>query len=144
MKRTGIKTATRESVMDTIVKPISLDPLNAAWRGFSPVSMCRTIFSSITMASSTTKPAESVKAMRERLSTLYPRRYMTEKVPMMDIGSVKLGMIVADKFRRKRKITRTTKHVVRNRVNLTSFTESQIDRERSCRMSKFIEPGIWA
>src|SRR4030043_1057425 len=131
MKRTGIKTATRESVMDTIVKPISLDPLNAAWRGFSPISMCRTIFSSMTIASSTTQPTESVKAIRDSLSRLYSTRYMTENVPMIDMGSAKLGIMVADKFRKKRKITRTTKHMVRNRVNLTSLTESRIDRERS-------------
>ena len=30
MKRTGIKTRTRESVIDTMVKPISLDPFWAA------------------------------------------------------------------------------------------------------------------
>ncbi len=70
MNRTGRKTATRESVIDTIVKPISLDPLRAAARGASPFSMCRTMFSSITIASSTTKPTERVRAIRERLSRL--------------------------------------------------------------------------
>src|SRR4030042_2245636 len=104
--------------------------------------MCRTIFSSITMASSTTKPTESVKAIRERLSRLYSRRYITEKVPMIDMGRAKLGIMVADKFRKKRKITRTTKHMVRNRVNLTSLTESRIERERSYRIFRFTEPGI--
>ncbi len=70
MKRTGMNTAARERVMDTMVKPISRDPMRAASNAVSPSSMWRTMFSSITMASSTTKPTESVRAMRERLSRL--------------------------------------------------------------------------
>ena len=70
MKSTGIKTAARERVMDRMVKLISLEPWSAAWIALLPNSMCRTMFSSITMASSTTKPTESVNAIRERLSTL--------------------------------------------------------------------------
>ena len=38
--------------------------------GVSPISMWRTMFSSITMASSTTKPTESVSAISERLFRL--------------------------------------------------------------------------
>ena len=56
--------------MDTIVKPTSRDPMSAASNAVSPSSMWRTMFSSITMASSTTKPTERVRAMRERLSRL--------------------------------------------------------------------------
>ena len=69
MKSTGIKTAASDSVMETIVKPISRAPRKAASIGRSPSSMCRTIFSSITMASSTTNPTDSVNAMSERLSS---------------------------------------------------------------------------
>ena len=56
---------------------------------------------------------------------------MTAKVPMMDIGSARLGMMVAERLRRKRKMTRTTRHRASSRVNLTSLTESRIDTERS-------------
>jgi hypothetical protein len=108
MKRTGMNTATRDSVMDMMVKLISLDPLKAASRGLSPCSMWRTMFSSMTMASSTTNPTHRVRAMSERLSRLYPARYMTENVPTMDMGSARLGMTVAERFLRKRKMTRKT------------------------------------
>src|SRR5216684_4240508 len=37
------------------------------------------MFSRTTIASSTTNPVEIVSAMRERLSRLYPKRYMTPK-----------------------------------------------------------------
>ena len=70
MKRIGMKTAASEIVIEMIVKPISREPLSAASNTPSPRSMCRTMFSSMTIASSTTKPTESVRAMSERLSRL--------------------------------------------------------------------------
>ena len=70
MKSSGMKTAASEIVMERIVNPISLVPFSAASKTFSPISMCRTMFSRTTMASSTTKPTESVSAMSDRLSML--------------------------------------------------------------------------
>ena len=55
--------------METMVKAISFEPRKAASSLGSPRSRCRTTFSSITMASSTTKPTASVSAMSERLSS---------------------------------------------------------------------------
>ena len=72
MNKTGIKTAASESVIEMIVKPISFEPMSAASKTPFPISMCRTMFSSITIASSTTKPTESVSAINERLSSVYP------------------------------------------------------------------------
>jgi hypothetical protein len=66
MNNKGISAAISEIVNDTMVKPICSDPFNAAWSGLSPSSMKRTMFSIITMASSTTKPVEIVNAMRVR------------------------------------------------------------------------------
>jgi len=70
MNSTGMKTAANDSVIETMVKPISAEPRNAAASGRSPSSMCRTIFSSITMASSTTNPIERIRAIIDRLSRL--------------------------------------------------------------------------
>ena len=70
MNSTGMKTAASESVIDRIVKAISFEPSKAACIGVLPISMCRTMFSSITIASSTTKPTESVSAISDRLSRL--------------------------------------------------------------------------
>ena len=67
---TGMKTAASERVIETIVKPISWAPSSAAWYGRLPISRWRTMFSSMTIASSTTKPTQSVSAMSERLSRL--------------------------------------------------------------------------
>ena len=65
-----MNTATSDTVIERIVKPISDAPSSAACSGFFPISMWRTMFSSITMASSTTKPTDSVRAMSESVSRL--------------------------------------------------------------------------
>ena len=70
INRSGMNTAASERVMDKMVKLISADPLNAACKAPSPISMCRTMFSSITIASSTTNPTHKVRAIMERLSKL--------------------------------------------------------------------------
>ena len=70
MKSRGIKTATREMLMEITVKPIWRAPLSAASRVESPCSIKRKTFSMTTMASSTTKPTEMVMAIKDRLSTL--------------------------------------------------------------------------
>ena len=131
MNSTGRKTAASDNVMDRIVKPISFAPASAASNTPLPFSMCRTIFSSMTIASSTTNPTESVNAIRERLSSEKPDRYMTAKVPTNERGRARLGITVADRLRRKRKITSTTRKSAISSVNLTSSTELRIVRERS-------------
>ncbi len=67
MNSSGISTAISETVSETRVKPISAAPFSAASRGLSPSSRWRAMFSSITMASSTTKPVAMVSAISVRL-----------------------------------------------------------------------------
>ncbi len=142
--RIGMKTATREMVIERIVKPISLAPSSAARQAVFPISMWRTMFSSITMASSTTKPTAKVSAISERLSRLYPSRYITAKVPTRDMGSARLGITVAVRFLRNRKITITTRQMVRSSVNFTSVTDSLMNNERSKRTSTLTDAGSCA
>ena len=70
MKSTGRNTAASDRVMEMMVKTISFEPSSVACRTVLPCSMCRVMFSSITIASSTTKPTHSVRAMSEMLSRL--------------------------------------------------------------------------
>ena len=126
-----MNTATSDRVIEMTVKLISRLPFSAASITGSPCSMWRTMFSSTTIASSTTKPTASVSAMSERLSRLYPSRYITANVPTSDIGSASAGIIVARTFRRNRKITITTRHRARKRVNFTSATDCFTVCERS-------------
>ncbi len=131
MKKTGKNTAAREMVMETMVKLISREPSRAAARAVLPISRWRTMFSSMTMASSTTNPTESVSAISEMLSRLNSSRYMAAKVPTTDMGRARLGMTVAGMLRKNRKMPMTTRHTVKSRVNFTSDTESRMDTERS-------------
>ena len=59
----GTNTATKTTVVAIIAKETCLAPLNAATRGVSPNSILLTIFSSITIASSTTIPIAKTKAI---------------------------------------------------------------------------------
>src|SRR4029078_6221502 len=68
MNSSGMKTAISDTVSEITVKPISLAPFSDASIADSPFSMWRTMFSIITMASSTTKPVPIVSALSERLS----------------------------------------------------------------------------
>ncbi len=70
MNNTGIKTAASETVIERTVKPISRAPSKAASIRLLPISMCRTMFSRTTMASSTTNPTDSVSAISDRLSSV--------------------------------------------------------------------------
>lgn len=70
MNRMGTNTAMSEMLMDTTVNPISRAPSSEACSAVLPRSMWRMMFSSTTMASSTTKPVATVSAMSERLSSV--------------------------------------------------------------------------
>ena len=91
------------------------------------------MFSIITMASSTTNPVEMVSAIKVKLFRLYPSRYITPNVPTRESGTATLGMSVARRFLRKRKITITTSAMVSINSNSTSFTEARIVTVRSVR-----------
>ena len=141
MNSTGIKTATSETVIETMVKPISREPRKAASITPSPISMRRTMFSSITTASSTTKPTDSVRAIKDRLSRLKFSKYIAANVPTIEVGSASVGMIVARTLRRKRKITSTTRPIASTSENWTSSTDCRIEIERSLSTSRLTEAG---
>ena len=142
INKRGIKTAMSEILMERTVKPISSAPFIAASNGFIPSSIWRVIFSITTMASSTTNPVEMVIAISERLSRVYPNRYITAKVPINETITAMAGTSVARKLRRKTKTTRTTKHMDMSSVFSTSSTEARMVVVRSRTMVVSIPKGI--
>src|SRR2546429_664324 len=56
---------------------------------------------------------------------------MIPKVPMIEMGTATLGMIVADRLRRNKNMTITTRAIVRISVNSTSATEARMVAVRS-------------
>ena len=137
-----MNTAISEKVIEMMVKPISRAPFSAASYGRMPCSMCRTMFSSMTMASSTTKPTDSVNASSVILLIEKPNTYIAAQVPISDTGTASAGMTVAEMERRNRKITRMTRTIAMRSDSCTLRTESRIDTERSMSTSMRIDGGI--
>src|SRR5437588_224430 len=100
------------------------------------------MFSSITMASSTTNPTESVSAISDKLFKLYPNRYITANVPMIDKGTTAPGIMVAETLRKNKKITMITRQMVSNRVKRTSLMDWRMESERSNATNRFTVGGI--
>ncbi len=100
IKIRGIKTEQRQMVMERMVKLIWREPLSAAVLRSAPFSTWRAMFSKTTMASSTRKPIERVRAKRERISMVKPSSFMMMKVPRIDMGMAIEGMRVLINFPR--------------------------------------------
>src|SRR5271169_1609362 len=99
------------------------------------------MFSIMTMASSTTNPVEIVSAISDKLSKLYPSKYITPNVPTSDNGTATLGMAVAARLRRNKKMTSTTSATVSINSNCTSETEARMVVVRSVRIETWTEDG---
>src|SRR5680860_907501 len=82
----GTNTAESTSAIDTSAAPTSSMVLRAASRGVMPCSRFRSIFSTTTMASSTTMPIASTSPNNDRLFSEKPNAYIAAKVPIRDTG----------------------------------------------------------
>src|ERR1700761_8126841 len=102
------------------------------------------MFSTTTMASSTTKPTAMVSAISDRLSMLKLIRYIAANEPASASGTVTLGISVVQKFRKNRRITITTRQMVSTSVNSTSATDARIVVVRSRSVSTLIAGGMRA
>jgi len=65
-------------------------------------------------------------------------------VPTIEIGRAILGITVAERLRKKRKITITTSTVARNKLNFTSLTEARTFCEASSTINRWMEGGSTA
>ena len=73
-KEIGMKTAASVAVVATTAKNTCRAPSTAAARGPMPSARCRSMFSSTTMASSTTRPVASTMASSVRMLSEKPAR----------------------------------------------------------------------
>ncbi len=92
---TGTKAAQSTRVVETTAMPTWRDPRRAASKGGSPMCMRRWIFSSMMMASSTTRPMASTIAKRVRMLMENPIGHNTTAVAISEIGTVTAGMSAA-------------------------------------------------
>ncbi len=140
----GINTAISETLIEKTVNPISCAPFNAAWIGVSPSSTWREIFSITTIASSTTNPLAIASAIRDKLSSENPHRYITVHVPISETGTATAGTNVAGTLRRKRNTTRITSATEISSVSSISVTDARIVSVRSRIVNRCSPFGIVA
>ncbi|RMR92560.1 hypothetical protein ALP75_202598 [Pseudomonas syringae pv. actinidiae] len=131
MNSSGMNAATSEKLIDTTVKPISPEPFMAASRMPCPASRWRWMFSTTTIASSTTNPTATTMATSVRLFRLKPNRYIIAKLAISDTPSTALTISVAESWRRNSAMTATTSNTAINRVISTSCSEARMVRVRS-------------
>ncbi len=130
-KITGRKTTAMERVAAVAAKAIWRVPFEAASKGASPASRCRSMFSSTTMASSITTPTARARASRVMMLRVAPKIHITPKLAMMESGMAVATMSVGRVRRRKTKTTRVARKAPKTSANWVSATESRMDWEKS-------------
>ncbi len=144
IRRIGRNTAINEMLIDSTVNPTSRAPASAASTRPLPASAWRDIFSSTTIASSTTKPVAIVRAISDKLFKLKFRRYIAAKVPTIETSTATLGMIAARISRRNKKTISVTKRTAMTKVHSVSCNEARIVMLRSEAGKNSISLGIAA
>ena len=143
MKSSGTKTATSDTLIEVTVKPTSRAPCSAARKGGMSRSMWRAMFSTTTMASSTRKPIDTIKAINDSVSSEKPMTCIIAKVPISETGIARLGIKVARALRRNRNTTSTTSAMASISVSWVSCSEARMPGARSsCTLSEAL-CGNW-
>ena len=122
----GRYTAASVIVMAMIGPTSSRAALTAAGKGFSPSWMCRSTFSTMTIASSTTRPTERTIASSVSRLIVNPTISIRKTAPMSESGIATTGMSTERHEPRKRKITTMTIRSVSPRVVRTSRIASRM------------------
>ena len=89
------------------------------------------MFSSTTIASSTTRPVATISAISERLLSEKPHRYITAKLPTSGDRHRRDGIIAARKLARNSSTTRMTSPTAMNSVRSASCSVARMAGERS-------------
>ena len=108
MNATGTNTADNTSAIAMIGPLTSSIARWLASRGERPSSMCRSTFSTTTIASSTTMPIAKTSPNSDSVLIENPVASITAKVPTIEIGTATSGMIDARHVCRNRTTTITT------------------------------------
>src|SRR5262245_28766118 len=124
MKATGRKMAMMAAVAAMAAKVISRAPSMAALSRLLPASACRYMFSSTMMASSTTIPTDSDSPSSVKVLSVNPQKYITAKVPMMEVGMESSTLKVEEREPRKSQQTSPVRMTERMSVNSISWIDS--------------------
>ena len=123
---TGAYTAASVMVIAMIGPTSSRAASIAARNGRLPAWMCRSTFSTITIASSTTRPTESTMASSVSRLMVKPAASIRKTAPTSEIGIATTGISTERSDPRKRKITTMTMSSVSVSVVSTSSIASSM------------------
>ena len=130
-KPIGAYTAASVMVIEITGPTISRAPFNEAWTGGMPSSRWRWMFSTTTMASSTTRPIASTIASSVRRLKEKPAISISVQTPISDSGIVITGITTLRSEARNRKITTTTISTASPSVFSTSSIEDWMNLVKS-------------
>ena len=125
MNAVGTNTAPSTSAMAMIGPETSSIARRVASIGGCPSSMCRSTFSTTTIASSTTMPMASTRPKSDSVLSEKPSPSITAKVPISETGTATSGMIDARHVCRKTTTTMTTSRIASNSVCATALIDSR-------------------
>jgi hypothetical protein len=131
MKATGMNTATMVKVVAMTARPISSVPSRLAFTWSLPRWRWRTMFSRTTIASSISMPMASDRPIRVITLRVKPKRRMTVKAAITEMGRVRPVMTVERQEFRKMKTMSTVRMPPRTMVRFTSWMESRMKFESS-------------
>ena len=125
---TGRNTATSTSTIEISAPAISVIACLAASSAESPLpAMFASTFSTTTIASSTTRPIARMSPNSVSMFTEKPSRCMPTKVPTMETGTARIGMIVARSDCRNTNTTSTTSTTASKNVWMTFSIEFSVN-----------------
>jgi hypothetical protein len=127
----GKNTTTITKVIDTTVKPISLVASDAALTLFLPISMCRWIFSSTTIASSTRIPTTSDSPNKDIKFRVKPNKLIPINVAINEAGIDTITINALRKLCKKKSITKATRITARIKSWITASADSRVKMELS-------------
>ena len=125
MNAVGTNTAHNTRAMAMIGPDTSAIARRVASSGVCPRAMCRSTFSTTTIASSTTMPIARTRPNSERVFSEKPSHSSTANVPTSETGTAASGMIDARQVWRKTTTTTTTSRIATNRVSTTALIDSR-------------------
>ncbi len=125
-KPTGRNTATSTAVVASTANATCLVPRRAATSAGSPRSTRRWMFSTTTMASSTTSPMHSTSASRVSRLIEKPNAYSAMNEAITHTGTVTAGIIAARVLPRNSQITISTSTTASTSVSYTRSTAAEM------------------
>ncbi len=126
-KQHGTNTELSARVMARIGPVISSMALIVAVRASYPFAIIRSVFSSTTIASSTTMPMASTRPKSVRLFRVKPIAAITANVPIKETGTSIIGRIMVFQSCKNTSTTRPTMNTASSKVLNTSPTDSAMN-----------------